>query len=315
MTPTTTPTVAPANPRAAPAIVRALAIAHADGHELTGLLDMDPSPLATGLCMRCGGSLSVSFAPDHFGAPRIHGTVCAGRCTPPPTWPVQADALHSLHLLAVAAEKDPRFLAHPLAICARQWRLDPPALARRLEMFPSALDRLALYGVPPNGNEGEEALQHLQHLRHETGANPERLSALLRAAPALIAKDTAERVQWAAEARTQKFAALDTTGRSRHSREVLATLTPQDFADPVLLRFPLVDQEDVDNLGGMEGSIWLTPALRASVLAICQRKGFDPPLAWLPKKAAGVAPGQQTRLLDATPLGRHVLRDAARKDG
>ncbi len=314
MTPTVTPTVTPTNALVAPAISRALAIARADGHEITGLLDMDPSPLATGLCMRCGGQLSVSFHPDHFGVPRTQGTVVTGRCTPAAAWPVQADAQQSLHLLAVAAEKDPRFLAHPLAVSARQRRLDPPALARRLDMFPSALDRLALYGVPQEGKAGEEALQHL---KRETGANPERLGVLLAAAPALIAKDAQERQQWAAEARsTQAFAALGTTGHAgRHSREVLATLTPQDFADPVLLRFPIVDQQDLDDLGAMEGSIWLTPGLRANVLAIRTRKHLDPPLAWLPKKAVGVAAGQQTKLLDATPLGRQVLRDAARKDG
>lgn len=102
--------------------------------------------------------------------------------------------------------------------------------------------------------------------------------------------------------------AAEPTGR--HTRAMLARLTPADFADPKTLWGPITAQEDVDTIAKLDGSMWLTPEIKVNVIAICQSKGFDPPLTWLPKSETEMTPARQQDLLGKSPLGRALLRGA-----
>lgn len=106
------------------------------------------------------------------------------------------------------------------------------------------------------------------------------------------------------------FAASGPGGR--HSAAVLASLTPNDFGDPDTLRHPIVDQQDVDDVGALDGSMWVTPQVRDQVVKICQRKGLDPPLAWMEPKEREMSSARRKALLGSTPMGRALLRDHAR---
>lgn len=110
-----------------------------------------------------------------------------------------------------------------------------------------------------------------------------------------------------------KKATFATTGR--HTPAVLAKLTANDFADPATLTHPLVDQQDVDDLGRMDGAHWITKAVRDHVIALCRRRGLDAPLKWLPADETNLSPRQRTQRLEESPLGRAMLRGVPRPPG
>jgi len=134
-----------------------------------------------------------------------------------------------------------------------------------------------------------------------TSARQQELLGASALGRAVLAEDHAQ--DGAAAAAT--FAAEPT---GRHTRAMLARLTPADFADPATLWGPITAQEDVDTIAKLDGSVCLTAAIKANVLAICQRKGLDAPLTWLPPGDVQMTPARQHELLGKSPLGRAMLR-------
>ncbi len=140
------------------------------------------------------------------------------------------------------------------------------------------------------------------------GMTDARQQELLGASPLGRAVLAQEHAQGDTAAAAATFAAEPS---GRHTRAMLARLTPADFADPATLWGPITAQEDVDTLATLDGSMWLTAPIKANVLAICQRKGLDAPLKWLPKSATEMTAARQQELLGASPLGRAMLRGAS----
>ncbi len=185
-------------------IRRALTAAQQAGHTVAGLLDMAPRPLATGVCVRCGGRLTVSYDAGPRRTPLTDWSALTGRCNASGAWRAQADATESLRPLAIRARSDLRFLAYPLHLYARRHGLDSADLALRLGMPTSALDRLSLSAVPA------DALA-LPRLDRETGASSHRLGEVLAEAQALVDEDGRER------RRQERAAEIEEARRERDS--------------------------------------------------------------------------------------------------
>ncbi len=205
MTPTT-PTTIVGDPIVAQAISRALATVRANQHEVAGLLAMAPRPLAMGVCVRCGGRLTVGYTSGLSGGPQADYGTLQGPCGSSGAWKGQADATESLRALALCAQDDPRFLAYPLHLYARRHDLNGAQLAQRLELPASALNRLYLSAVPSRADGPT-----VQRLAREAGASSQRLAQVLAEAQALVDEDGRERQ------RQERAAKIEEARRERDS--------------------------------------------------------------------------------------------------
>jgi len=203
-----------------------------------------------------------------------------------------------------------RFTAPPATFHGPAFALDDKPVTRPGALYDAHQLQSAVASFAASAQAPAQARDHQGRYqgRDADGAlTPERRRELMSYTP-LGKRILAEEDAAAARATTTTFA----TGRpgDRHAPEVLAKLRPDDFADPVGLRHPIVDQQDVDDLARLSGASWLTKAVKEHVLDLCRQRGLDAPLAWLPPGDVEMTPARRKELLGASALGRAMLRGA-----